>query len=117
MYCGDSQEVLPVLIDKGFRAKLIMTSPPFALVKKKEYGNEDAESYVRWFEKFVPLFKQILEPNGSVVVDIGGAWIKGFPAKSIYQYKLLVRLCESGFYLAQEFYHFNPAKLPTPADA
>jgi DNA modification methylase len=36
--------------------------------------------------------------------------------KSIYQYKLLVRLCESGFYLAQEFYHYNPAKLPTPAE-
>lgn len=116
MYCGDSLDILPVLINKGFRAKLIMTSPPFALVKKKAYGNEDSESYVRWFEQFVPLFKQILEPNGSVVIDIGGAWIKGIPAKSIYQYKLLVRLCESGFYLAQEFYHFNPAKLPTPAE-
>jgi site-specific DNA-methyltransferase (cytosine-N4-specific) len=27
-----------------------------------------------------------------------------------------VTLCESGFYLAQEFYHYNPAKLPTPAE-
>lgn len=116
MYCGDSLDVLPVLIDQGFRAKLICTSPPFALVKKKAYGNEDSESYVRWFEQFVPLFKQILEPNGSIVIDIGGAWIKGIPAKSIYQYKLLVNLCESGFYLAQEFYHYNPAKLPTPAE-
>ena len=116
MFCGDSLEVLPYLIRQGFRAKLIMTSPPFALVKKKEYGNEDADSYVRWFEQFIPLFKQILEPNGSLVIDIGGAWIKGLPAKSAYQYKLLIRLCESGFYLAQEFYHYNPAKLPTPAE-
>jgi len=29
---------------------------------------------------------------------------------------LLVTLCESGLYLAQEFYHYNPAKLPTPAE-
>ncbi len=116
MFCGEAQEVLPALIRQGFRAKLIMTSPPFALVKKKAYGNEDAESYVRWFQQFIPLFKQILEPNGSLVIDIGGAWIKGIPAKSIYQYKLLVTLCESGFYLAQEFYHYNPAKLPTPAE-
>ena len=116
MFCGDSLEILPSLIQQGIRAKLIMTSPPFALVKKKEYGNEDADAYVRWFEPFIPLLKQVLEPNGSLVIDIGGAWLKGLPAKSIYQYKLLVRLCESEFYLAQEFYHYNPAKLPTPAE-
>ena len=116
MYCGDSLQVLPSLIRQGIRAKLIMTSPPFALVTKKEYGNQDAESYVRWFEQFIPLFKEVLEPNGSLVIDIGGSWIKGLPAKSIYQYKLLVTLCESGFYLAQEFYHYNAAKLPSPAE-
>jgi DNA modification methylase len=116
MYCGDAFEILPALIRQGVRAKLIMTSPPFALVKKKEYGNEDADAYVRWFQPFIDLFKQVLEPNGSLVIDIGGAWIKGLPVKSIYQYKLLVTLCERGFYLAQEFYHYNPAKLPTPAE-
>jgi site-specific DNA-methyltransferase (cytosine-N4-specific) len=116
MYCGDALEVLPALIERGFRAKLIMTSPPFALVRKKEYSNEDSDSYVRWFEQFIPYFKQILEPGGSLVIDIGGSWIKGLPAKSIYHFKLLVKLCESGFYLAQDFYHYNPAKLPTPAE-
>ncbi|MCI0490625.1 MAG: site-specific DNA-methyltransferase [Blastocatellia bacterium] len=116
MYCGDALEVLPILTEQGFRAKLIITSPPFALVKKKEYGNEDAESYICWFEQFIPYFKQVLEPNGSLVIDIGGAWIKGLPVKSIYHFKLLIKLCESGFYLAQDFYHYNPAKLPTPAE-
>jgi site-specific DNA-methyltransferase (cytosine-N4-specific) len=116
MICGDSLNVLPYLINKGIRAKLIMTSPPFALIKKKEYGNEDSEEYIDWFMQFVPYFKQILEPNGSLVIDIGGTWIKGMPAKSTYQYKLLLKLCENGFYLAQEFYHYNPAKLPTPAE-
>ena len=116
MYCGDSLGVLPYLIKQGVRAKLIMTSPPFALIKKKEYGNEDAEEYIDWFLKFVPYFKQILEPNGSLVIDIGGTWVKGLPVKSTYQYELLLKLCENGFYLAQEFYHYNPAKLPTPAE-
>jgi DNA modification methylase len=116
MYQGDALQVLPYLIEQGFRAKLIHTSPPFALVRKKEYGNEDSDSYIQWFETFIPLFKQILDPQGSLVIDIGGSWIKGLPAKSIYQYKLLVKLCESGFYLAQEFYHYNPARLPTPAE-
>jgi len=116
MYCADSLYVLPRLIQQGVRAKLIMTSPPFALIKKKEYGNEDAEEYICWFMKFVPYFKNILEPNGSLVIDIGGAWIKGLPVKSTYQYELLLKLCENGFYLAQEFYHYNPARLPTPAE-
>jgi site-specific DNA-methyltransferase (cytosine-N4-specific) len=116
MFCGDALEILPTLIEQGFRAKLIVTSPPFALVRKKEYGNEDSDSYIQWFKEFIPYFKQILEPTGSLVIDIGGAWIKGLPAKSIYHFKLLVKLCESGFYLAQDFYHYNPARLPTPAE-
>lgn len=116
LFCGNALDVLPQLIQQGYRAKLIMTSPPFALVRKKAYGNEDADDYVRWFEQFIPLLKQILEPNGSLVIDIGGVWLKGLPVKSIYQYKLLVTLCESGFYLAQDFYHYNPARLPSPAE-
>lgn len=116
MFVGDSLEVLPALADAGIRVKLIVTSPPFALVRKKAYGNEDADRYVEWFERFVPHFKRILDPSGSLVIDIGGSWIKGLPVKSTYHFKLLLRLCESGFYLAQDFYHYNPAKLPTPAE-
>ena len=116
MFSGNSLEVLPALAASGVRVKLIMTSPPFALVRKKAYGNEDADHYVEWFEGFIPYFKRILDPSGSLVVDIGGSWIKGLPVKSTYHFKLLLRLCERGFYLAQDFYHYNPAKLPTPAE-
>ncbi|PYU95547.1 MAG: site-specific DNA-methyltransferase [Acidobacteria bacterium] len=107
---------MPALIAEGVRVKLIVTSPPFALVRKKTYGNEDADRYVEWFEKFIPYFKDILDPAGSLVIDIGGSWIKGLPAKSTYHFKLLLNLCDSGFYLAQDFYHYNPARLPTPAE-
>ena len=116
MFCGDSLEVIPALAASGVRVKLIVTSPPFALVRKKAYGNEDADRYVEWFEQFIPHFKRILDPSGSLVIDIGGSWIKGLPVKSTYHFKLLLRLCERGFYLAQDFYHYNPAKLPTPAE-
>jgi site-specific DNA-methyltransferase (cytosine-N4-specific) len=116
MYCGDALTILPELVRRGFRARLIITSPPFALVRKKEYGNEDSDTYIEWFAQFIPHLKRFLEPQGSLVIDIGGTWIKGLPAKSTYQFKLLLRLCESGFFLAQDFYHFNPARLPTPAE-
>lgn len=94
-----------------------MTSPPFALTRKKEYGNESAEKYVDWFLQFAYEFKRVLTEDGSFVLDLGGAYLPGNPVRSIYQYELLVRLCkEVGFFLAQEFYHYNPSRLPTPAE-
>ncbi len=116
MYEGDALNVMRGLIAKGRRAKLIMTSPPFALLRKKAYGNEDADHYINWFMKFSDLYKEILEPDGSLVIDIGGSWLRGLPVRSTYHFELLLRLCRSGFYLAQEFYHYNPSRLPTPAE-
>lgn len=96
---------------------LILTSPPFALTRKKEYGNASAEEYVEWFMAFAREFRRLLRPDGSLVIDLGGAYLPGYPVRSIYQYELLVRLCrEMGFHLAQEFFHYNPARLPTPAE-
>jgi site-specific DNA-methyltransferase (cytosine-N4-specific) len=94
-----------------------MTSPPFGLVRKKDYGNVDADKYVEWFKPFADLFRQILKPTGSLVIDIGGAWIPGQPTRSLYHYELLIMLCrEYDFHLAQELFWWNPAKLPTPAE-
>ncbi len=116
MYCGDSLAVLPALAAAGRRAKLVFTSPPFALLKKKAYGNEAADAYLAWFQPFVELFKQVLEPDGSLVIELGGSWVKGLPVRSTYQFELLLAICRSGFHLAQDFYHFNPARLPSPAE-
>ncbi|OHB65356.1 MAG: DNA methylase [Planctomycetes bacterium RBG_13_60_9] len=96
---------------------LILTSPPFALVRKKDYGNESEETYVNWFRSFGAQFHRILKPNGSLVIDIGGSWIPGQPTRSLYHFELVIMLCRDlGFHLAQEFYWWNPAKLPTPAE-
>jgi site-specific DNA-methyltransferase (cytosine-N4-specific) len=116
IYHGDSLELFtrrlrPASVD------LIMTSPPFGLVRKKEYGNVDADKYVAWFKPFAEAFKRVLKPSGSLVIDIGGAWNAGEPTRSLYHYELLISLCkESRFHLAQEFYWWNPARLPTPAE-
>jgi site-specific DNA-methyltransferase (cytosine-N4-specific) len=116
MYEGDALAVMRALIDAGRRVKLIVTSPPFALLRQKAYGNEEADHYINWFMQFADLYKEILEPDGSLVIDIGGTWIRGLPVRSTYHFELMLRLCQSGFYLAQDFYHYNPARLPTPAE-
>ena len=114
-YCGDSFLFLPTVATESIN--LILTSPPFALKRKKEYGNEDEDKYVDWFMNFAPQIRRVLKVDGSFVLDLGGAYMPGFPVRSIYQFELLVRLVkESGFYLAQEFFHYNPARLPAPAE-
>lgn len=96
---------------------LILTSPPFALTRQKEYGNKQEEEYLEWFMDFGKEFYRLIKPTGSLVIDLGGAYLPGFPTRSIYQYELLVKLCrELNFFLAQEFFHYNPARLPTPAE-
>lgn len=113
-YHGDALEVLAGLPDRS--VNLILTSPPFPLQKKKDYGNVRPSEYVEWFLGFAEHFRRLLVEDGSLVVEFGSGWTKGEPTRSIYQYKILVELCERfGFKLAQDFYWYNPAKLPTPA--
>jgi len=96
---------------------LIFTSPPFALLRKKDYGNVEADRYIEWFEQFAREFHRILKPSGSLVIDIGGSWTPGQPTRSLYHFELLIMLCRKiSFHLAQEFYWWNPSKLPTPAE-
>lgn len=96
---------------------LIVTSPPFALFREKDYGNKAEDEYVAWFRDFGEQFYRILKPSGSLVIDIGGSWIPGQPTRSLYHFELLIMLCrEFQFNLAQEFYWWNPSKLPSPAE-
>jgi len=116
IWLGDSLVTLERRVDPG-SVDLIVTSPPFGLVRKKEYGNADAHEYLAWFSPFARQFRRVIKNTGSLVIDIGGAWIPGQPTRSLYHYKLLVMLCEEfGFHLAQDFFWWNPSKLPTPAE-
>jgi len=96
---------------------LVMTSPPFALQRQKEYGNHDQEQYVDWLLGFTVGIKRVLKETGSFVLDLGGAYQKGRPVRSLYNYRVLIRLCdEQGWQLAEEFFWYNPAKLPSPIE-
>lgn len=114
-YIGDSRELLAELPDSS--VNLVMTSPPFALQRQKEYGNLDQHEYIDWFLDFGRLVHQKLTDDGSFVVDFGGAYMKGVPARSLYNFRVLLRMVdELGFFLAEDFYWFNPSKLPSPIE-
>src|SRR5437764_4576842 len=114
-YLGDALMLLDAVPDGSIN--LVLTSPPFALTREKEYGNESSDKYVDWFLPFARKIKDKLCNTGSFILDLGGAYLPGAPARSIYQFEVLVRLCnELNFILAQEFYHYNPSRLPAPAE-
>ncbi|MBK9494742.1 MAG: site-specific DNA-methyltransferase [Xanthomonadales bacterium] len=116
MYLGDSLGLLHRTL-KPRSIDLIVTSPPFGLVRKKAYGNVPSSEYLDWFRPFASGLKRVLKDTGSLVIDIGPAWNPGVPTKSTYQFTLLCMLCEEfGFHLAQDFYWWNPSRMPAPAE-
>jgi site-specific DNA-methyltransferase (cytosine-N4-specific) len=113
--CGDSREVLPLFPEAS--VDLIMTSPPFALLREKSYGNKAQAVYVDWLLAFGREARRVLKPTGSFVLDLGGAYQRGRPVRSLYNYRILLAFCDTlGYRLAQEFFWYNPAKLPTPIE-
>jgi len=114
-FIGDSRHLLEALDDNSIN--LVITSPPFALQRQKAYGNVDQFDYIDWFLDFARIVHRKLAPNGSFVVDFGGAYMKGVPARSLYNFRVLIRMVdELGFFLAEDFYWFNPSKLPSPIE-
>lgn len=114
-YGCDSLEVLGTLPDESIEA--VITSPPYALEFKKEYGNVKKADYLAWLVPFAREIKRVLAKDGSFILNIGGSYNPGQPTRSLYHFKLLIALCEEvGFHLAQECFWFNPGKLPAPAE-
>ena len=112
---GDSLELMKELPDNSIN--LVITSPPFALSRPKEYVNKNQEEYIDWILKFTKEVKRVITLDGSFVIDLGGAYQKGIPIRSLYNYRLLIRMCdEQGWKLAEEFFWHNPSKLPSPIE-
>ena len=113
-YVADALDLMRALPDGS--VNLTLTSPPYALHFKKEYGNASKADYIEWMLPFAREIFRLLPDDGSFVLNIGGSYNKGVPTRSLYHFKLLVALVEEvGFHLAQECFWYNPAKMPVPA--
>ena len=114
-YVGDSLELLDQLESNSI--DLVITSPPFALQREKSYGNVEQEAYVNWLFAFCEKVYRVLAPHGSFVLDLGGAYQSKRPVRSLYNYRILIKLCDQlNFRLAEEFFWYNPSKLPSPIE-
>ena len=117
---GNSIELLKGKMKKKLKGKvnLIITSPPFPLNNKKQYGNEKGEEYLKWFIDMAQIFSDLLAEDGSLVIEIGNAWEPERPVQSLLHLECLFGLVkhpEANLRLIQEFICYNPSKLPSPA--
>jgi len=97
------------------KVQLLFTSPPFPLLTQKSYGNKVEKEYLEWLEGLAPKFKDLLRPDGSIVIEIGNAWERGHPVMSTLPLETLIAFKKAGGYkVAQQFICHNPARLPSP---
>jgi DNA modification methylase len=119
LYHGESEKVLrsPALSAHAGKVQLVMTSPPFPLNTKKAYGNKTQDEYVQWFADFAPTLRDMVTDDGSIVIEIGNAWMPGRPVMSTHVLKAFLEFLERGkLHLCQEFIWYNPARLPSPIE-
>jgi DNA modification methylase len=119
-YIGKAETLLDGSLGSTLKGKvqLILTSPPFPLNKKKSYGNLVGREYYKWFVNLASLFSGVLKEDGSIVIELGNAWVSGKPVQSLLPMKCLmgfVKNRNADLRLCQHFVCYNPARLPSPA--
>lgn len=111
-----SAEAVETRLDSS-SVNLILTSPPYPLLRQKAYGNLDENAHLTWLIERAAAWKDLLADDGSLFLNTGDCWLPGTPTVSLYQEKLLLALVEDlGYHLAQRLYWENPSKLPAPAE-
>ncbi|MBZ0284289.1 MAG: site-specific DNA-methyltransferase [Anaerolineae bacterium] len=118
-FLGDSSKLLERFTKEyAGKVQLILTSPPFPLNNKKSYGNLEGEEYKEWFVRFAEVFSRLLTDDGSIVIELGNAWLPGRPVQSLLHLECLMDFVKNpvaNLRLCQQFICYNPSRLPSPA--
>lgn len=111
----DALEAPSVQRLKG-KVNLLITSPPFPLVRKKRYGNSTGDEYLDWLSNLAPKLAELITDDGSIIIEIGNAWEQGRPEMSTLPLEALLAFKRAAkLHLCQHLICHNPARLPGPA--
>jgi len=99
IYSGDAVKVMQQFPDGS--VDLIVTSPPYADRRKKQYGGPPPEEYVEWFLPFSREFYRILKPKGSVVLNIKENAIRG--ERHTYVLELIIAMRKEGWLWVEDY--------------
>ena len=112
---GDAADAISFVDDGSIQA--LITSPPYPLLRQKQYGNLVEREYLDWMLRIAETWPRKLTKDGSIVLNLGDCWEPGRPVQSLYQERLLVELADKvGLRLSQRYAWLNPSKMPAPAE-
>ncbi len=95
---GDCREELKAY--KG-QIDLIVTSPPYADARKKQYGGVHPDEFAEWFMTFHEPFYEALKPTGSLIINIKDKVVDG--VRHRYVWRTIESLCERGWYSIEDY--------------
>ena len=96
LLCGDSTN--PADLEKlmnGETVNCVITSPPYAMQRKDDYGGIPADEYPGWFLQVASNVYQILTDSGSFFINIKEHVEDG--QRSLYVMKTIIALVEGGW--------------------
>lgn len=120
MLRGKAEAVLasePAIQYRG-KTRLIFTSPPFPLNRKKSYGISKGDAHKKWFVGLAKTSADLLTDTGFIVIEIGNSWEPGRPVQSLLYLESLTGFLKNpgaDLRLCQQFVCHNPSRLPPPA--
>ncbi len=96
LLCGDSTSFADIeKLMNGEKANCVITSPPYAMQRKDDYGGIPADEYPDWFLQVANNIYQILADNGSFFINIKEHVEDG--QRSLYVMKTIIALVEAGW--------------------
>jgi site-specific DNA-methyltransferase (adenine-specific)/site-specific DNA-methyltransferase (cytosine-N4-specific) len=104
---GDSREEL-----KAFEGQvdLIVTSPPYADARQKQYDGVHPDEFVDWFLTFHEPFFKALKPNGSFVLNIKDKVVDGVRHRFVWH--TIEALAERGWHSIDDYIWHKTNPMP-----
>ena len=108
LFHGDCLDILPTLAAGSVDA--VITSPPYAMQRKKQYGGIPEALYPDWTVAWLGRAKHCLKPSGSVFINIREHVKNGVISDYVHKMRLLVR--DAGWYECDELIWIKPDAPP-----
>ena len=106
--CGDCLEIAKTISKES--VNLIVTSPPYAQQRKKQYGGIPKQNYPDWTVKWCDAFKPALTNNGSIAIVIRPHIHQGQISDYVLHTRLALR--ENNWIEAEELIWIKPNSPP-----
>jgi len=102
--CGDALKLIPTLADRS--VDLCLTSPPYAMQRKRQYGGVPEKDYPAWICRWMLALRPKLTNDGSVLIVIRSHVRDGIVSDYVLRTRLALR--EDGWCECEELIWLKP---------